>query len=216
MKFFQRIWAIAGNTFTELVRMKVFYFLLIFGFLLTGASLLSVNFSFAEEFQMMRDVGLGAISLFTSLLAIAGTSILLPKEIEDRTLYTILAKPVPRHEYLLGKWLGACFLIGLALVLMAALFFALVYFRLEARSAELVGQLQGEDLEAAKANLRSDVLNVGYVPGLLMIYIRACLVASFTLLISTIATSSLFTLICAFMVFLIGHIQAVAREAMER
>ena len=55
---------------------------------------------------MLKDVSLGAMSIFTWLLAVLATAMLLPKDIEDRTLYTILAKPVPRFEYLLGKLLG--------------------------------------------------------------------------------------------------------------
>jgi ABC-type transport system involved in multi-copper enzyme maturation permease subunit len=88
-----RIGAIAWNTFTELVRLKVFYFVLIFALIIIGNSAFMVKFSFQEEFQVLKDVSLGAMSIFTSLLAIAATAMMLPKDIEDRTLYTILANP---------------------------------------------------------------------------------------------------------------------------
>ena len=65
---------------------------------------------------MLKDVSLGAMSIFTWLLAVLATAMLLPKDIEDRTLYTILAKPVPRFEYLLGKLLGVLALLFVALV----------------------------------------------------------------------------------------------------
>ena len=55
---------------------------------------------------MLKDVSLGAMSIFTSLLAIVATAQLLPRDLEDRTIYTILAKPVPRYEYLIGKLAG--------------------------------------------------------------------------------------------------------------
>ena len=62
------------------------------------------------------------MSIFTWLLAVLATAMLLPKDIEDRTLYTILAKPVPRFEYLLGKFLGVLLLLFIALSLMSVVF----------------------------------------------------------------------------------------------
>src|SRR5215475_10517422 len=100
---FSRILAITFNTLTELTRLRVFYVLLVFGLLLIGSSLFMAQFSFQQEFQILKDVSLGAISMFTSLLAIVATARMLPRDIEDRTVYTILAKPVPRFEYVLGK-----------------------------------------------------------------------------------------------------------------
>ena len=98
--------AIARNTFTELVRQKVFFFLLIFALLIIGNSAFMAKFSFQEQFQMLKDISLGAMSVFTSLIAILATANFLPKDMEDRTIYTLLAKPVPRYRYLLGKLLG--------------------------------------------------------------------------------------------------------------
>ena len=62
--------------------------------------------TFQQEFQVLKDIALGAMSIFTSLLAVIATARLLPQDMEDRTVYTILAKPVPRFEYLAGKLLG--------------------------------------------------------------------------------------------------------------
>src|ERR1700693_5153773 len=101
-----RILAIATNTLTELTRLKVFYVLLVFALVLIGSSIFMAQFSFQQEFQILKDVSLGAISLFTSLLAIVAPARLLPQDMEDRTLYTILAKPVPRFEYVLGRITG--------------------------------------------------------------------------------------------------------------
>jgi len=68
-----RIFAITSNTLTELTRLKVFYVLLVFGLLLIGSSIFMAQFSFQQEFQILKDVSLGAISMFTSLLAIVAT-----------------------------------------------------------------------------------------------------------------------------------------------
>src|SRR4028118_1343600 len=118
----RRIWAISSNTLTELIRLKVFYFLLLFALLIIGSSAFMVQFSFQEQFQVLKDVGLGAMSIFSWLLAVLATAMLLPKDIEDRTLYTILAKPVPRLEYLLGKLAGVLLMLAAALALMSVVF----------------------------------------------------------------------------------------------
>src|SRR4029078_12384021 len=94
-----RILAITGNTLTELTRLKVFYVLLVFGLLLICSSIFMAQFSFQQEFQILKDVSLGAISMFTSLLAIVATARMLPQDVEDRTLYTILAKTEARLRY---------------------------------------------------------------------------------------------------------------------
>src|SRR5438046_311936 len=113
-----RIRAITANTLTELTRLKVFYVLLVFALVLIGSSVFMAQFSFQQEFQILKDVSLGAISLFTSLLAIVATARLLPQDIEDRTLYTILAKPVPRLESVLARITGAIWLLALTTLVM--------------------------------------------------------------------------------------------------
>ncbi len=210
-----RIRAIAGITLTELVRLKVFYFMAVFGLLLLGGALLSVNFSFEEEFQMLKDVGLGAMSIFASLLAVVATAMLIPKDIEDRTLYTILAKPVHRYEYLAGKLLGVFVLLAISLALMAALFTAMLEYRENVRLAqtalEYAAAPEGEP-EAAQSRIRASASAAALLPAYAAILLRSAIVASFTLLIATFARSAVFTIIVAFMVYLIGHLQGVARE----
>jgi ABC-type transport system involved in multi-copper enzyme maturation permease subunit len=124
-----RILAITSNTLTELTRLKVFYVLLVFGLLLIGSSIFMAQFSFQQEFQILKDVSFGAISMFTSLLAIVATARMLPRDIEDRTVYTILAKPVPRFEYVVGKIAGVLLLLAISTLVMAAAFLAVLYMR---------------------------------------------------------------------------------------
>src|ERR1700746_2615425 len=119
---FARVCAITANTLTELTRLKVFYVLLLFALLLIGSSVFMARFSFQQEFQILKDVSLGAMSIFTSLLAIVATARLIPQDIEDRTVYTILAKPVPRYEYILGKLCGVLFLLVISIAVMTVFF----------------------------------------------------------------------------------------------
>ena len=208
-----RVWALATNTLTELVRLKVFYFLLIFALLQIGSSLLFVRFTFQGQFQMLKDTSLGAMSIFTSMLAILATANLLPKDVEDRTLYTILAKPVPRFEYLTGKLLGVLLLLLISIVLMGAMFALVLWWRVHVVSGEIT--TGGEPPEAVNQSLRelyASAFDPGLWAGGLIIYAKAALLASLTLFVSTFATSSIFTIIVAVAVFFIGQLQGTARD----
>ena len=208
-----RVWALATNTLTELIRQKVFYFLLIFALLLIGSSTFLLQFSFQDQFQMLKAFSLGAMSIFTSLLAILPTAGLLPKDIEDRTLYTILAKPVSRVEYLLGKLCGVVLLLLVAMVMMGAMFAVVLLWRAHVVKGEILasGSSQ-EDIAQQLADLHTAAFNPNLWAGGLVIYVKACLLASMTLFISTFASSSLFTIIVSVVVYFIGHLQATARD----
>ena len=209
------VWAIGRNTLTDLVRQKVFYFLLIFGLLVIGNSAFIAKLSFQEQFQMLKDISLGAMSVFSSLLAILATANFLPKDMEDRTIYTILAKPVPRHCYLLGKLCGILALLAIAILLMSGLFLGVLWLGESAALAETRAQFASaspEDLALAIKEVTASTFNANLLPGILVIFIKAALLASLTLFISTFATSSIFTILMAVALYFIGHLQATARE----
>ncbi len=208
-----RVSAIASNTLLELVRLKVFYFLLLFALLIIGSSAFTSKFSFQEQFQVLKDVSLGAMSIFTWLLAVLATAMLLPKDIEDRTLYTILAKPVPRFEYLLGKFLGVLLLLFVALSLMSAVFVVVLYLREQSALAEAARGVPKEFLDGELRQIRASTFNSNLLPGIVIIYCKSALCAALTLLLSTFASSSIFTIIISVVVYLIGHVQPIAREA---
>src|SRR3954471_168890 len=143
----RRIATICTNTLTELTRLKVFYFLLLFGLLLIAGSVFLARFSFQQEFQILKDVSLGAMSIFSSLLAILTTARLIPQDIEDRTIYTILAKPVPRWEYLLGKLFGVLVLLAISIAVMALLFVSVFHAREQTVLNETMRQFGGAPQE---------------------------------------------------------------------
>ena len=207
-----RILAIASNTLLELVRLKVFYFLLIFALLIIGCSFFLVNLSFQEQFQVLKDVSLGAMSIFTWLLAVLATAMLLPKDIEDRTLYTILAKPVPRFEYLLGKLLGVLALLFVAISLMSLMFVIVLGIREQVAIQVATRTMGPAELAGEIAAIRASTFTVSLLPCIVVIYLKAALCGALTLLLSTFATSSIFTIIVSVVVYLIGHVQPIARE----
>ena len=212
---FSRVLAITTNTLTELTRLKVFYFLLIFALLLIGSSIFMAQLTFQQEFQILKDVSLGAMSIFTSLLAIVATALLIPQDIEDRTVYTILAKPVPRFEYLLGKIAGVLLLLAISTLIMSAVFLAVLYTREQTVLHETLRQMSNaprEQIDDALRVLRSSALNVDIFPGILIVYLKACLLAALTLFVSTFATTNIFTIVVMAFIYFIGHLQATARE----
>src|SRR6267378_2206401 len=181
-----RIFAITTNTLTDLTRQKVFYVLLIFALVLIGSSVFLARFSFQQEFQILKDISLGTMSIFSSLLAIVATASLIPRDIEDRTIYTILAKPVPRFEYLLGKLFGVLLLLAISLALMGALFVAVFYFREHTVLKETALQLSRaprEQLDDALNVVRASGLKIDIFAGVVVIFLKACLLASLTLFV---------------------------------
>ncbi|PYJ17175.1 MAG: hypothetical protein DME94_03865 [Verrucomicrobia bacterium] len=192
-----RIYAITINTVTELTRLKVFYVLLVFGLVLIGSSIFMAQFSFQQEFQILKDVSLGAISIFTSLLAIAATARLLPQDLDDRILYTILAKPVPRFEYVLGKIAGVLLLLAISTLVMGAAFLLVLYIREQAVVHAILQQMSNAPRDQVADALRiihTSAFNTDIFPGIVIIYLKACLLAALTLFVSTFATSNIFTI----------------------
>lgn len=101
-----RVLSIAFNTFRENIREKLLYNLLIFALLMIGSSILLTRLTVGEWDRLIINLGLSSINFFGVLIAIFVGISLVSKEIDKKTIYTILSKPVPRYEFLLGKYLG--------------------------------------------------------------------------------------------------------------
>jgi hypothetical protein len=217
----QRILTIAGGTFTQLVRMKVFFFMLFFGAAIIASGFVFADLKTEQELKTMKDVGFAGMSLFSMIFAIAGTALLLPKDIEDRTLYTILCKPVPRLEYLIGKLAGVVALIFISLVFMDLIFSAVLYLKEKAVAQTLIENLEfrrslsPEEREAAEADLYALTSRQGLTwnlqAGVLAVFLKSTVLAVVSLLMSTVASSTLFTIMSSLAVMIIGHAQGMAR-----
>ncbi len=218
-----RIGVIASHTFTQLVRMKVFYFLIAFVILLWGAKQVIFqnetggDTSPEQELRLIKSTGFAAMNMFSMLLALSATALLIPKDIEDRTLYTILCKPVPRLDYLLGKLLGVLALIFVSLVAMDLV----LCFFLDQKYSEIIDiqtltytrQGMPQDMiEAKLANINAHGVSINIHLASFAIFLKAIVIASIALLISTFSTSTLFTLILTLIIIVIGLIQSDARE----
>jgi ABC-type transport system involved in multi-copper enzyme maturation permease subunit len=113
-----RVTAIAWNTFREAVRNKILYSLLFFALLLILSALAIGNLTLHEEVRTIRDVGLFGIDLFGVIIAIFVGVNLLYKELDLKTVYTILPKPLWRWEFVLGKWLGMLLTLAVQMAVM--------------------------------------------------------------------------------------------------
>ena len=123
-----RIWHIATNTFREAVRDRVLYNLIAFALLLSGAAILVGQISIDIEKLVVINLGLTAVSLFGIVIAIFIGIGLVSKEIEKRTLYTVLSRPVRRWEFIVGKFFGlAGTLVVNAFFMAIGVFAALLY-----------------------------------------------------------------------------------------
>jgi ABC-type transport system involved in multi-copper enzyme maturation permease subunit len=123
-----RIGYIAFNTFREAVRDRVLYSLIAFALLLSGAAVLVGEISIDIERLVVINLGLTAVSIFGVLIAIFIGIGLVSKEIDKRTLYTVLSRPVRRYELLVGKFLGLTGTLVVNTFFMAiGVFLALLY-----------------------------------------------------------------------------------------
>jgi len=124
MNALRSILTIAGNTVREAIRSRVLYTLLFFALLLIATGSLLSTLSYVERERILQDVGLAAIRIFGVAIAIFVGIGLIHREVDRRTIYTILSKPISRTQFLVGKYLGLVATLWLQLAIMGAAFAA--------------------------------------------------------------------------------------------
>ena len=176
-----RLSAITLNTFREAVRDRVLYNLIVFVLLLVASAPLFGQISIGIERLILVNVGLSSISLFGTIIAILVGIGLVSKEIEKKTLYTILSRPVRRWEFIVGKYFG----LLLTLVVNTALMTVGLYVAL---------------LVTAHSLSRADAL---LLVAIYCIVLQFMMMVALTLLFSSFSTP-VFSAIFAFALFVIG------------
>jgi ABC-type transport system involved in multi-copper enzyme maturation permease subunit len=175
--------AVAHNTFRESVRDKVLYVLLFFA----GAAILCSKalgwITIGQDIKVVSDISLAALEVFGVLIAIFIGTNLLYKEIDKRTLYTILARPMRRYEFVLGKYLGLVLLLGIVTFAMGV-------------------------MGAAYILLLGGTVGSSFIFAVVLTYMEFLLVTAFALLMSCVTTPILGALI-VFSVFVLGHATTV-------
>jgi ABC-type transport system involved in multi-copper enzyme maturation permease subunit len=117
--------AIAWNTFREAVRDRILYSILAFALLLIGASVILAGLSIGQESRIVKDLGLASTTLFGTFIAIFLGITLVSKEIERRTIYLIVPKPISRPGFLVGKYCGLALTLVVTVGVMGVMVFLL-------------------------------------------------------------------------------------------
>jgi ABC-type transport system involved in multi-copper enzyme maturation permease subunit len=181
---------IARNTISEALRRKILN-----AFLMVGIAVLVLTFAFQQlsprqELTLIKGMGLGIISLAGLFITVILTINMLPVEIERRTIYTILSKPVRRYEFLLGKYFGALGTIFINILLMSILFVIAV---------------------AIKSGAGGALSAVGLFKGVLMIYMQLLLLCSLAIFLSTFLTP-LVNFFLSLAMFVIGNLSSFTQD----
>ncbi len=174
-----RVLAVAHNTFRETVRDKVLYVLWFFAAVTVFGSKALGWISVGQDIKIVKDICLAAMSVFGALIAIFVGASLVYKEVDKRTIYTIISRPMHRYEFILGKYLGLVTLIALVTSVMTIV--ASVYI------AFLGGTLDRVFYEAV-----------------LLIFWELLLVTALAVLVSTV-TSPILGAIIVFSLYVAGH-----------
>ncbi len=114
---------LAAGTFKETVRDRLFYLVGMFGLIMLASTAVLSPLTIGAQSKIMTDVGLAAMSIFGLLVVMLVGSNMIRKEVDKGTIVTILAKPVGRRQYLVGKFLGLTLTLICMLALMGALFY---------------------------------------------------------------------------------------------
>ena len=121
-----QLWAIAANTYRENIRDRVLYSIVFFAVLVLCASLVMEEITIGDQDKVVRSVALGAIRAFGSVMSIFLGIGLVFREIEKKTVYTIVSKPIARWVFIVGKYLGLMGVIVTMIALMAGLYILLM------------------------------------------------------------------------------------------
>lgn len=175
-----KIRAIALNTFKEAIKDRILYLVFFFAAVCLVFSRILALLTVGDQIKIVTDVGLAAISLFGALMAILIGTGLVYKEIDKKTIFSLLSKPIHRYQFLLGKFFGLILTLFVIISLMTVIFMLVIFlqtFHIEWRMIVVI----------------------------FLIFIELSLITSVAILFSTFSTpilSSVFTL--AF--YLIGHL----------
>jgi ABC-type transport system involved in multi-copper enzyme maturation permease subunit len=176
------ILAIARNTFRENVRDKILYNLILFAIIMILSAVALGQLTLGHEDKIIVDLGLSSISIFGMLISVFIGISLVYKELERRTVYSLLAKPIHRHEFILGKYLGLlCTLIVNVAIMTLGLVLTLAY----RGNSDLGSYLR-------------------LIPAVYLIFLSLALTTALALLFSTFSTPALSALFTLFL-WVAGH-----------
>ena len=170
------IYHVAVHVFKESVRDKVLYNLVLFAGLLMVASFLIGQLTAGQDVKIIKDLGLAAISVFGLFIAIFIGIGLVSKEVEKRSIYALLAKPVRRHELIAGKFAGLAATLGVNVAIMTGVFFAVLAY------------YHWMEPEAFRRAWEAPAFDPRLLIAILLIYLQLLIVTAIALFFSTFAS----------------------------
>ncbi len=197
------IWPIAVYTWREGIRKKtligflILSLLVIFGSMFMTAFMAGIDYSPSGEInidvesKLVKDVCVSAIAIFGVLIAIFTSASVVPQELENRVIYTVLSKPVRRYQYLLGKFLGVQMIVIANLLLMSVLFFIALW-------------------------IKEQIIPTLLLWSTLLTYFQFLIVSSFTFAISCAATSSVLPTIAGLFIYITGNLTNYLNDVFKR
>lgn len=177
---------LARNTLRETIRDKILYVILLFALLMIASSILLSFLSLNQQDKIVFDLGLSAISIFGLIITVFVGTNLVSKEIDKKTIYLILSKPIRRGDFILGKFLGLSLTLGVIILAMGAAFFTVLWYTMSLTDSDFMAWLPNASMALA------------------LIYIEMLLLTAAAIFFSTFSTpvmSAMFTL----GLYMIGH-----------
>jgi ABC-type transport system involved in multi-copper enzyme maturation permease subunit len=191
-----RIVIVARNTFREAVRERILLNLVLFAILLIISGLVLRELSIRQDLKVIKDLSLAAMDVFGTVIAVFVGVGLVSKEIERRSVYPLLAKPLTRDEFLLGKFAGLAFTLFVNLAAMT------------------VGMFLTLAATSLRDPIKTDILDPGLLEAAFAIYASLLLVIAIALLFSTLASPTIAALSTVTLV-VVGHYSDVVRNMRE-
>jgi ABC-type transport system involved in multi-copper enzyme maturation permease subunit len=182
----RRVRAVALNTYRETVRDRLFYLVGVFGVIMIASTAVLSPLTIGAQEKIVVDVGLGAMSIFGLLVTVLVGSNMVRKEVDKQTVTTILAKPLSRREYLLGKFFGLNITLVAMLAIMAVLFVAVVL-------------------------ITSAQLGTSYLAAFYLAYLELMLITAAVVLFSTLVSPPL-AAVATLLLYVIGHLSESLRS----
>jgi len=186
---------VAYHVFKESVRDKVLYNLVFFAVLMIGASYLIGQLTAGQDVKIIKDLGLAASSVFGLFIAVFIGVGLVWKEVDRRSVYNLLVKPLRRHEFIIGKFAGLALTLFVNIAMMAVALYAVLGFMLWMQPG------------LASSAVEAPVLDEQLLKAFALLYVQLLVVTSVALFFSTFSgpmLSAAFT----FGLYIVGHFNA--------
>ncbi len=186
---------IAVSVFRESVRDKVFYNLVLFAVLLVGVSYLIGQLTAGQDLKIIKDLGLAATSIFGLFIAVFIGVGLVWKEVERRSIYALLSRPIRRSQFILGKYLGLLLTLFVNVAAMTLAIYAVLAF---------IGWVSPPNV---RAGWEAPATDPRMLTALFLIFVELALITAVALFFSTFS-SPMLSAVLTFGLFVIGHFNA--------